>query len=124
MTTKVGFNKDTIRARNIYVTSVETGSTVSATTFSEYITDNATGVTVTLPTTASVGDKLKITGKQGLWVLAQNAGETVYFGNTNTTTGVGGSLTATDAGDCIEIVCLVEDTDWRVSASVGNVTIS
>jgi len=78
------------------------------------------GVTFTLPATASAGTVMEIVGMAGLWVLAQNAGQTVYIGNTNTTAGVGGSLTATNAGDCIVLRCIVADTDWRVQNMMGN----
>jgi len=82
------------------------------------------GVTFTLPATAAIGTTLEIVGISGLWVLAQNAGQTVYFGNTNTTAGVGGSLTATNAGDCITLRCIVANTSFRVTCSVGNITVA
>lgn len=104
--------------------SVETDAAVAGAINKGYITNRGGGVTITLPDTAAVGSIIRIVGLAGLWVLAQNAGETVYFGNANTTTGVGGSLTATDAGDCIEIVCIVASTDWRVISSIGNITVT
>lgn len=106
------------------VWSVEVGGAVAGVVNHGYITNLAGGVTVTLPNTAAVGSILRICGMAGLWVLAQNAGETVYFGNTNTTTGVGGSLTATNAGDCVELVCIVANVDWRVLSSIGTITIA
>lgn len=106
------------------VWSVETGGAVAGVVNHGYITNLAGGVTVTLPNTAAVGSVIRICGMAGLWVLAQNAGETVYFGSTNTTTGVGGSLTATNAGDCVELVCIVANVDWRVLSSIGNITVT
>ncbi len=84
-----------------------------------YITNRGAGVTVTLPDTAAVGSVLRIAGKLGNWVLAQNAGETVHFGDQDTTPGAGGSLTATDASDCIELVCTTANTDWTIVSSIG-----
>lgn len=104
--------------------TVVTDATQAGAVNNGYITNRGGGVTVTLPDTAAVGSIVEICGMAGLWVLAQNAGETVYFGNTNTTTGVGGSLTATNAGDCVKLVCIVSGTDWRVLSSIGNITVT
>ena len=84
-----------------------------------YITNLAGGVTLTLPVTASVGDVIRIAGKAGLWILAQNALQTVHFGNQDTTTGIGGTLTATHARNCVELVCTTANTDWDVLSSIG-----
>lgn len=104
--------------------TVETGAAVAGVVNHGYITNRAAGVTITLPDTAAMGSILRICGMDGLWVLAQNAGETVYVGNVNTTAGVGGSLTATNAGDCVELVCMVANTSWRVISMVGNITVT
>lgn len=104
--------------------TVVTAATQAAAINNGYICNRAGGVTVTLPDTAAVGSMVRIAGMAGNWVLAQNAGETVYFGLTATTTGVGGSLTATDNRDCVELVCSVADTDWIVLSSVGNITVT
>lgn len=100
-----------------------TDATKNAVVNYAYVINRAAGCTVTLPDTAAFGSVIKIIGKDGLWTLAQNAGETVYFGNQNTTAGVGGSLAATHLGDCIELVNITADTTWRVISSVGNVTV-
>ena len=87
------------------------------------LTNNGGGVTLTLPVTAAIGDAIQIVGKSGDWVLAQNASQQVFLGNSSTTVGVGGSLTATDGGDCIEIICITANDEWRVADSVGNIII-
>ena len=89
-----------------------------------YITNNAGLVTVTLPDTAALGSVVRLSGKgAGGWLLAQNAGETIHFGNTDTTTGVTGSLASTNQYDAIELVCITANTDWVVISSVGNITV-
>ena len=103
---------------------VVTDASKSAVVNYGYITNRSGGVTVTLPDTAAVGSILRIAGMDGNWVIAQNAGETIYFGLQNTTTGTGGSLTATDNRDCVELVCTVANTDWVVISSVGNITVT
>ena len=48
-----------------------------------YIANNAGLVTLTLPDTAALGDEVLVQGKgAGGWLIAQNASETIYFGET------------------------------------------
>jgi len=103
--------------------NVETGTSANMAVNNGYIANNAGTVTFTLPDTAPVGSMIRVTGIQGAWSIAQNAGETIYFGTSATTTGVGGSLTSTDDRDAVELVCVVADTDWNVLSSVGNITV-
>lgn len=90
-----------------------------------YVTDRAGGVTYTLPATANFGDEFIITGKQGLWTLAQNANQQLLLGASSTTIGIGGSMTATGVGDSITCVCITAgaSTVWRAYFAVGNITI-
>jgi len=104
--------------------NVETGTSDSMVSNNGYIANNAGTVTYTLPGTANVGDVFKVTGLQGAWVIAQNAGNTIHFSDQSTTTGVGGSLASTDARDAVEIICVVADLDYQVISSVGNITVT
>lgn len=105
--------------------SVETGASVAGAVNRGYIANRAGLVTITLPDTAAVGSIIRVTGINTAvgWRIAQNAGETIYFGTSATTTGVGGYIEATNIRDSVEIVCVVADTDWNVLNSVGNITI-
>jgi type IV secretory pathway VirJ component len=99
-----------------------TGTSQTASVNRGYITNNAGLVTITLPTTAAVGDTIKITGKgAGGWRLAQNSGETIHFGDQSTTTGTGGRLDSTHRYDCVELICITANNDWVVASSVGNI---
>ena len=91
-----------------------------------YVTDRGAGVTYTLPATANLGDMFIITGKLGLWTLAQNANQQVNFGSASSTVGVGGSFAATNLGDSITCVCTTSgaSTIWRVINGVGNITVT
>jgi len=90
-----------------------------------YITNNTTLVTLTLPTTATVGDIIPVAGKgTGGWGIAQNFGQTIHFGTKNTTTGTGGSLASTKQYDCIELLCITTNTDFIVRNSVGSITVA
>lgn len=89
-----------------------------------YIANNAGVVTLTLPATAALGSIIRVTGKgAGGWLIAQNAGQTIYFGASTTTPGVGGSLASTAQRDTVELVCVTADDDWNVLSSVGNITV-
>jgi hypothetical protein len=102
-----------------------TGTSQAAVANAGYIANNAGLVTVTLPSTVAVGAIIEICGKgSGLWKLAQNASQYVYFGNLTTTVGVGGYLLATHRRDAVNVVCTVADLGFTVLSSVGNLTIA
>jgi hypothetical protein len=116
----------TFRKHEPYGYVIAANASYTLTTNAMYIVNNAAGVTLTLPTVALYGDTIKIVGRTGLWTVAQTATDLVYFGNLSTTAGIGGSLTATDAGDCIELVCIEGGSGtirWRVASCVGNITV-
>lgn len=90
-----------------------------------YVANRGGGVTFNLPPSGTLGDTISIIGKSGLWTISQNANQRISIGNVNSTIGVGGSVTATDAGDCISLVCITAgaSTVWRARYLVGNLTI-
>jgi len=90
-----------------------------------YIINNgAVQVNLSLPLTAQFGEFYTIVGySSGGWKVSQNAGQTIHFGNQDTTAGVGGSLTSTNRYDCITLRCVVQDTDFVAYAAQGNITI-
>ena len=103
----------------------ETGTSSTFVANEGIITNNAGLVTLTLPATCTVGDVLRVAGKGvGGWEVAQIAGQTIHFGNQDTTTGVGGSSSSTNQYDSVELLCITTDTDYVVLSSLGNVTIN
>jgi len=100
-----------------------TGTTDDFVASNGYICNNAGAVTITLPSSASLGDSFKITALQSSWSIAQNASQIIHFGDQSTTTGVGGSITSTNARDVLEFICVVANTDFQVLSSIGNLTI-
>jgi hypothetical protein len=92
-----------------------------------YIIKHATPATqldCTLPTTAAIGDIVRISGyTSGGFKIVQNAGEQIFYGNQATTVGAGGYLESTDDHDSIELMCITADTEWKVEDSVGNFTV-
>ena len=89
-----------------------------------YTANNASLVTLTLPTVADVGTFLQIVGLgAGGWTLAQNASQLVYFGNQNTTAGTGGSISSSNQYDNITLKCVTANLAWSVVASQGTLNI-
>lgn len=90
-----------------------------------YITNNIAQVTVGLPNSSTVGDILAIVGRgTGGWKISQGAGQTIHFESNDTTTGTSGSLTSQTRYDCVEMICIIANTDWVVRTSQGNIIIS
>ena len=102
----------------------ETGATKTIVNDYEYGANRGGGVAFALPASAAVGKRFAITGISGLWSVTQAANQYIAVGNTASTTGIGGSLTATNAGDCITCTCIVADLGWRVTSMMGNVTVT
>jgi hypothetical protein len=104
--------------------SVITDATQNISVQNGYFANRGAGVTFTLPATAEVGDMFALSAiDAGGWTLAQNAAQVIRMGNQVTTTGVGGSLASTANGDTIRIVCSVQDTNFQVISSMGNITV-
>lgn len=99
-----------------------TGTSQAMSVNSGYIANNAGLVTLTLPATANVGDTLIVQGKgAGGWRIAQNAGQTIHFGTSDTTTGAAGYLESTNRYDSIELICITADTEFAVLTGVQGV---
>lgn len=80
-----------------------------------YFINSAGGVNLTLPTVCNPGEKISIAGINiGLWTIVQNAGQSIIISPSVTTVGVGGSLTASNGYDSINLVCCVTNTQFLV----------
>lgn len=102
-----------------------TGSVTMGTNTGYTVDNGASLVTLTLPTTANLGDFVDIQGfSAGGWKIAQAAGQQIHYGNLATTSGVGGSLASTNQYDYVKLRCAVAGgTIWTVAASQGNLTV-
>lgn len=90
-----------------------------------YVINNASLVTLTLPTTAPFGSTFIIIGKgAGGWKIAQNAGQKINLGNTTTTTGTSGYLASTNQNDNVSLVCVTPNTEFTVYGPVGNIIVN
>lgn len=102
-----------------------TGSTQTIAVNNGYTSDSSSLITFTLPSTAAYGTVMAVVGKgTGLWKIAQNSGQTIHFGITNTTTGTGGSLASNFQYDVVYLLCSIANTDFTVIQSIGNLTVT
>lgn len=102
----------------------EAGAAVAMAIDNGYIPTNAGLTTLTLPAVATVGDYIEITGEgAGGWIIAQNAGQSINFGNLVTTVGVGGSLASTNQWDSVRLVCRIANNGWSVLSNIGVLNI-
>lgn len=90
-----------------------------------YITNNgATLVTYTLPVSAAQGTIISIAGfSSGGWTIAQNASQEIFYGNQHTTSGATGTLSSSNQGDQVSLLCVAANLSWIVINSVGNLTV-
>lgn len=109
--------------KNIFPTVNVTGTSQALVGNKKYHANNAGLVTFTLPATAAIGEEILIVGVgAGGWTVTCGTGQTLILGNKSSTTGIGGSLSSTNRRDCIRLSCVAADTDWQVTASIGNIT--
>jgi hypothetical protein len=110
----------------VYNTDVAvTGTSQTMAKWTTYFANNASLVTLTLPSTIAQGDIFTVIGQgAGGWKIAQIAGQTIRWTSTSsTTTGTGGSLASTDRYDTIVLKAL-NSTDLVVFQVKGNITVT
>lgn len=78
-----------------------------------YLVNGGSSLNLTLPATASVGDLIQIDGESTFgYVVLQNASQSVTGLGGTTTVGAGGSITSFSKGDCIRLICTVDNLTW------------
>lgn len=101
------------------------GNSVALAADGGYMLDNAGLTTATLPAVCAVGETIRISGSgTGLFLVAQNAGQSIVLGSVSSTVGAMGSLASMAQYDAVELLCVVADTVFSVISSVGNFTLS
>lgn len=101
-----------------------TGTSQAIAVNNGYTANNVGLVTLTLPASAVYGSVIAVVGKgAGGWKIAQNSGQTIHIGASNTTSGASGSLASTKQYDAVFILCTVANTDFTVYSSIGNLTV-
>lgn len=90
-----------------------------------YLVNGGASIDLTLPSVANVGDMIRIAtlGTNGVHIL-QNAGQSINFVDVDTTVGVLGELDllATNGvlAGALEIICTVQDVNFKVISGNGN----
>lgn len=103
----------------------QTSTSVTMVVDTNYVSDNAALVTLTLPAIAPFGSTFQITGKGvGGWKIAQAAGQTINFGNSPTTIGTSGYLASTNRFDSVTLVCVTANTEFVIYSSIGNIIVN
>lgn len=114
----------TIASSGVSATTEVTGTSATMVANNDYIANNVGLVTLTLPTTAALGSEIGVFYKgAGGWLVAQNAGQQIRIGTSTSTSGTGGSLASSAAGDCIKLKCITADTLFEVFSTQGNITV-
>jgi len=97
------------------------GTTQAMLQNNNYYTQNSSLTNLTLPSNCIAGTVMSVAGSgTGGWIIAQNAGQSIFFENQQTSTGTGGSLASTLQYDAISLLCLTSNTQFVVISGVGN----
>jgi hypothetical protein len=82
--------------------------------------NNSAPIFYALPTTAPVGSYMRLVNNAASQAsqIQQGSGQQILYLGSNSTLGVGGTLTL-GVGNCVELLCTVADTTWRVINSMG-----
>lgn len=89
-----------------------------------YICSGGGTLSLLLPPVSNLGDIIEITldGSAG-FTVTQGAGQSIKVGSSVTTTGAGGSISSTQQGDTLRMVCKTANLRWIVLSTMGNPTI-
>lgn len=89
-----------------------------------YIANASSRLSFLLPTTAAVGDTIKVTGYgDGGWKITQNTGQRMHYSNVSSITGTTGYIESGNPKDSVELVCVVADTEFIVVSAIGTITV-
>lgn len=87
-----------------------------------YLANNAVSVVnLLLPSTAAQFSIIRVVGKGAAgWKITQNAGQTIIFEGSTTTSGGAGFLQSTGVTDAVELLCTTTNTTWTIMGGTGN----
>lgn len=110
--------------------TVVAGTSQAMSANAAYLVTSATLCTLSLPTTASAGDVVIVSGAgAGGWLISQAAGQQIVLdgggvaGWDNTTAGVTGSVASQDRYDYIELQCITANTTFKINVVKQEVTL-
>jgi hypothetical protein len=118
-------NSSTVRRTiDSYIYTEVTGTSASMVVNSVYTSNNAGLVTLTLPATAALGDTIQVDGKgAGGWQVAQNAGQTIHYASSSTTTGITGYIASTVQYQAVKLRCITANTNFVVESTSSTLSV-
>lgn len=127
ITNNDGTGGNPVVSATAFTTWVTTAVNIATmTVFTGYFCITAGGIlTLGLPAVSVLGDTIEVSLKGATsWSITQpNAGSQIIVGSSNSTLGVGGTVTSTAQGDSIRLVCLSANAVWVMQSAVGNFII-
>ena len=79
---------------------------------------------LSLPFASLVGDIIEITLRGATsWKILQGFEQRIWVAATSTTLGTGGSLSSTNQGNTIRMVCTIANFEWTVLSMIGNLEV-
>lgn len=108
-----------------FVNETSAGPTTMASNTTYLANSGASLCSFVLPSASALGDTIAIVGTNtGLWTLTQAAGQQIFYGTISSTSGTGGSVTATAQYDCIRLRCNAANVSWVVEFAAGNHSVA
>lgn len=90
-----------------------------------YITNAGTRIVRLLPATCAVGKIFRIAGVgSGGWRIGQNEGQKIIYSDKTTYVGATGFLQSGHYRDCVELLCIVANTEFQVISSIGTLELN
>jgi len=91
-----------------------TGTSATMAASNLYVANNAGLVTLTVPSTASVGDTIWVVGAgAGGWRIAVNTSGKLHVGSTASTV-TSGTVSSSNQYDCCILTCVVANNEWAL----------
>lgn len=85
-----------------------------------YSVQCASEVVFSLPATCEFGQTMRVCGFSASgWTINIGSGQSVNYGSLTALT----SLTFTQESDCVELLCIIQDTVYEIVSSIGNITV-
>lgn len=89
-----------------------------------YVCKGSSLLTFKLPATSLAGFSFKVIGKTCNWKIEQNASQNITAGTLTSNTGITGNISSTFATDQVEVTCFTANTEYQVTESLGNLTVT
>lgn len=101
-----------------------TGTSQAMSVNNGYVADNAGLVTLTLPTSASIGDTVIVQGKgAGGWKITYTTSQQIQIGSSASTV-TSGNIASTNTWDSVTLTCVTANNIWAARGVQGNITVA